>query len=83
MRNVEVHKRNAAGYRLDLAEGLAGALHADGSLTLEAGDGRALDFPPAQVERLAELLALGAGLRSQARRRRSRASYADRYGVEG
>lgn len=68
----------ASGYGLDLGEGLVAAVHPDGALSLEGARGAA-DLSPAQVERLAELLTLAAGLRSQARRRRARAAYADRY----
>ena len=63
------------GFRLDLGEQLAAALHADGGLTLDAGDGRGADLSPGQVDRLAELLALGAGLRARARRRRAADAY--------
>lgn len=72
----------AAGLRLDLGEGLSAALHADGALSLEAGDGRGADLSAAQVDRLAELLALGAGLRTSARRRRARTAYTARWGEE-
>lgn len=63
------------GFRLDLGEQLAAALHPDGGLSLDAGDGRGADLSPGQVDRLAELLALGAGLRARARRRRAAESY--------
>lgn len=71
----------ATGYCLDLGEGLVAAVHPDGALSLE-GQAGAADLSSAQVERLAELLALAGGLRSQARRRRARAAYADRFGEE-
>lgn len=68
------------GYTLDLGGGLCADLHADGALSLVAGDGRSAELAPHQVERLAELLALGGGLRSSARRRRARATYTARWG---
>ena len=64
------------GLRLDLGERLAAALHDDGSISFVMHDGRGADLSPAQVDRLAELLALGAGLRARARRRRAAESYA-------
>lgn len=73
--------QSTSGYALDLGEGLTAALHPDGSLSLERDEGAA-DLSPAQVEGLAELLRLGGGLRSQARRRRARNSYSTHYGSE-
>lgn len=69
-----------AGYRLALGQGLAAALHSDGALSLEDGQGRALDLAPDQVDQLAALLRLGGQLRSQARRRRARQDYTATYG---
>ena len=74
-------EHRVTGYVLDLGSGLVAAVHPDGALSLEGAEGAA-DLSPAQVERLAELLALAGGLRSQARRRRARAAYADRFGTE-
>ncbi|HMQ35737.1 MAG TPA: hypothetical protein PKD53_33840 [Chloroflexaceae bacterium] len=70
-----------AGLRLDLGDAPAAALHPDGALSLEAGDGRGADLSPGQVDRLAELLALGAGLQGRARRRRAAERYAEALGL--
>lgn len=69
----------STGYLLDLGEGLAGALHSGGQVTITDAAGAAVELTPGQVERLAELLALGGALRSQARRRRARAAYLATY----
>lgn len=64
------------GYRVALGQGLEALLHADGALSILDAEGRAADFDAGQVEQLAALLSLGAGLRGRARRRRAAASYA-------
>lgn len=70
------------GFRVELGAGLDALLHPDGALSLEDGQGHALDFQPGQVEQLAALLALGAGLRARARRRRAQTSYERAQQVE-
>lgn len=71
---------SASGYSLPLDDRLVAYAHADGSLSLERAEGGAVDLAPDAVEALAELLRLSSGLRSAARRRRSRAAYRARWG---
>lgn len=67
------------GYAAELPSGLDAAVHPGGALSLSGQDGRIV-LQPDDVEALAALLALAGGLRSQARRRRARAVYAEQYG---
>lgn len=69
------------GYRVELGQGFDALLHADGALSILDAEGRGADFDPGQVEALAALLALGAGLRHRARRRRAADAYAEARGL--
>jgi hypothetical protein len=60
-----------SGYSVRIGAGVA-SLHPNGALTFEAGGGRAFELPAEDVETLAALLAMGGGLRSQAKRKRQR-----------
>lgn len=66
------------GYAVTLACGLLVAVHPGGAMSIEGADGRIV-LEPADVETLAAVLTMSAGLRSQARRRRARAEYAEAF----
>lgn len=71
-----------SGYAAPLGDGVHAALHPDASVTLWGEGSTHAAIHAGQVEELARLLALGAALRSQQRRRRLRNLYLKTFGEE-